>query len=317
MIRQIRFPSFPEPLSAVCCGCGRFGGDYDDERSLALLDCYYAMGGRFLDTANCYGRWTASGRNESERLIGAWLKSRRVTDMVVTSKCCHYAFDAHDVSRVNRACAEADLEESRRTLGLDVIPIYLAHRDDETCDIRVIVDFLADMVRRGRITRFGLSNYRAQRVRAALDYLGADWRDWMVAVSNEWSLHEECLAMDRDGELPKGDGIVATGRALWTLHREADLPLFAFSAASGGFYAKLAEGKREAGAHDRIAAGKLSRIADAHGVSVTVPSVAYLLRSGVPAIPIVAVSGERQMAEFEAIAAWEDNLSALSPFGEG
>ncbi|MCR4905211.1 MAG: aldo/keto reductase [Clostridiales bacterium] len=317
MIRQIRFPSFPEPLSAVCCGCGRFGGDYDDGRSFALLDCYYAMGGRFLDTANCYGRWTASGMNESERCIGAWLRSRQVNDMVVTSKCCHYAFDAHDVSRVNRACAEADLEDSRRTLGLDVIPIYLAHRDDETLDIRVIVDFLADMVRRGRVTRFGLSNYRADRVRKAIDYLGEGWRDWMVAASNEWSLHEECLAMDGGGELPKGDGIVATGRTLWNLHRETGLPLFAFSAASGGFYAKLAEGKREAGAHDRIAAQKLSRIADGHGVSVTAASVAYLLRSGVPAIPIVAVSGESQMAEFEAISAWEDDLSALSPFREG
>ena len=104
---------------------------------------------------------------------------------------------------------------------------------------------------------------------------------------------------------------------MWSSCGTARTRASSFSAASGGFYAKLAEGKREAGAHDRIAAGKLSRIADAHGVSVTVPSVAYLLRSGVPAIPIVAVSGERQMAEFEAIAAWEDDLSALSPFGEG
>lgn len=314
MIRKIRFDSFPEPLSAVCYGCGRLGGDYDDERSFALLDCYYAMGGRFLDTANCYGRWTRSGMNESERCIGAWLKSRQVTDMIVTSKGCHYAFDARDVSRVNRACAEADLEDSRRTLGLDTIPIYLLHRDDPSLDIRVIVDFLADMVKSGRITRFGLSNYRADRVRAAMDYLGADWREWMIAASNEWSLHEECLAADRDGELPKGDGIVATGRALWNLHRERDLPLLAFSAAAGGFYPKLAAGKTEAGPHDREAFGKLTEIARAHGVSEAVPAVAYLLRSGVPAIPIVAVSSERQMEDFERIAAWDEDLSALSPF---
>ncbi len=314
MIRKIRFDSFPEPLSAVCYGCGRLGGDYDDERSFALLDCYYAMGGCFLDTANCYGRWTRSGMNESERCIGAWLKSRQVTDMIVTSKGCHYAFDARDVSRVNRACAEADLEDSRRTLGLDTIPIYLLHRDDPALDIRVIVDFLADMVKSGRITRFGLSNYRADRVRAAMDYLGADWRKWMIAASNEWSLHEECLAADRDGELPKGDGIVATGRALWNLHRERDLPLLAFSAAAGGFYSKLAAGKTEAGPHDREAFGKLTKIARTHGVSEAVPAVAYLLRSGVPAIPIVAVSSERQMEDFERIAAWDEDLSALSPF---
>ncbi|MBO6053021.1 MAG: aldo/keto reductase [Clostridia bacterium] len=317
MIRKIRFESFPEPLSVVCYGCGRLGGDYDDERSFALLDGYYAMGGRFLDTANCYGRWTASGMNESERCIGAWLKSRQVTDMVVTSKCCHYAFGAHDVSRVNRACAEADLEDSRRTLGLDTIPIYLTHRDDPSLDIRVIVDFLADMVKSGRVTRFGLSNYRADRIKAAIDYLGEGWRDWMVAASNEWSLHEECLAMDRGGELPKSDGIVATSRDLWELHRALDLPLFSFSAAAGGFYQKLAAGKSQAGPHDRAAAGELTRIAEEHGCSVTVPSIAYLLHSGVPAIPIVAVSDARQMADFEAISAWEDDLSSLSPFRKG
>ena len=50
---------------------------------------------------------------------------------------------------------------------------------------------------------------------------------------------------------------------------------------------------------------------------MTVPSVAYLLNSGVPAIPIVAVSDGGQMAEFEAISAWEDDLSPLSPFREG
>ena len=317
MIRKIRFDSFPELLSAVCYGCGRLGGDYDDERSFALLDAYYAMGGRFLDTANCYGRWTASGMNESERCIGAWLRSRQVTDMIVTSKCCHYAFDAHDVSRVNRACAEADLEDSRRTLGLDTIPIYLTHRDDPSVDIRVIVDFLADMVKSGRVTRFGLSNYRADRIRAAIDYLGDGWRDWMVAASNEWSLHEECLAMDRGGELPKGDGIVATSRDLWELHRETGLPLFSFSAAAGGFYEKLAAGRAQAGPYDREAALDLARIAEEHGCSVTVPSIAYLLNSGVPAIPIVAVSNASQMADFEAISAWEDDLSALSPFRKG
>ena len=317
MIRKIRFDSFPEPLSAVCYGCGRLGGDYDDERSFALLDAYYAMGGRFLDTANCYGRWTASGMNESERCIGAWLRSRQVTDMVVTSKCCHYAFDAHDVSRVNRACAEADLEDSRRTLGLDTIPIYLTHRDDPSVDIRVIVDFLADMMKSGRVTRFGLSNYRTDRIRAAIDYLGEGWRDWMVAASNEWSLHEECLAMDRGGELPKGDGIVATSRDLWELHRETGLPLFSFSAAAGGFYEKLAAGRVQAGPYDLEAALDLARIAEEHRCSVTVPSIAYLLNSGVPAIPIVAVSDASQMADFEAISAWEDDLSALSPFRKG
>ena len=326
MIRKIRFDSFPEPLSAVCLGCGRLGGDYDEARSFALLDRYYAMGGRFLDTANCYGRWTASGLNESERCIGRWLKQRQVTDMVVTSKCCHYAFDAHDVSRVTRACAMADLEESRRSLGLDTVPIYLTHRDNPSEDIRVIVDFLAEMAASGKITRFGLSNYGVDRVRAALDYLGDGWREVMVGVSNEWSLHEECLAADAGGEIGAPDGMVRTGRELRRLHKEKNLPLFAFSSAAGGYYAKIGTSGdgttltdrrgNPVGTHDAEAFDALNALSDQSGVAPVPLSVAYLLNSGLPAVPIAAVSSAEQMEDFEAISAWDADLSALRLLGK-
>ena len=321
MIRKIKFDSYPEPLSAVCLGCGRLGGDYDEERSFALLDRYYAMGGRFLDTANCYGRWTGSGLNESERCIGRWLKARQVTDMVVTSKCCHYAFDAHDKSRVDRESAMADLEDSRRALGLDTIPIYLTHRDNPSVDIRVIVDFLAEMVRSGKVLRFGLSNYRADRVRGALDYLGDDWRELMVGVSNEWSLHEECLAADAGGELEGHDGMVRTGLALRALHREKNLPLFAFSSTAGGYYAKIQNRLRtgdgvKIGKSDAQVLRKLNALSEKTGAAPVPISLAYLLRAGIPAVPISAVSSEKQMEDFETVSAWEDDLSDLSPLAK-
>lgn len=318
MIRSIRFEGMPFALSAVCLGTGRFGGDYDEARSFALMDRYYAMGGRFFDTANCYGRWTASGLNESERCIGKWLKSRQVTDMVITSKCCHYAFDAHDTSRVNRASAEADLEESRRSLGLDTIPIYLTHRDNPAVDIRVIVDFLWDMVRAGKIARFGFSNYKAERVRAAIEYLGQDWRSVMAGVSNEWSLRAACLTADKGGEREAPDGMVTTGRSLAELHRAEGIPLFAFAAAGGGFYAKLADGRigmEKAGPSDRRALEKLNALSAEHGVSIAALSLAFVLKGGLPAIPIAAVSDERQLSDFEAASAWDGDLSSLDPLG--
>ena len=318
MIPSVLLESFPRPLSAVCLGTSRFGGDIPEERSFEFLDLYYAMGGRFLDTANVYGRWSPGGLNRSELTIGRWLKSRRITDMTVTSKCCHYAPDAHDVSRVSRKCAEEDLEESRRSLGMDEIPIYLTHRDDPGTDIRVIVDFLCDMVRAGKITRFGLSNYKADRVRGALDYLGKDWREVMVGVSNERSLHAECLTADAGGEREAPDGMVTTGKSLLRLHREANLPLLAFAAAGGGFYGKLADGRIPAdrvGPSDREAAGKLAVLCRERDVQPVVPSAAYLLHSGIPCIPIVGVSRREQLDAFEQIGAWEGDLSFLCPLG--
>lgn len=316
MIRKIQFDGLPFALSAVCLGCARFGGDYDEGRSFPLLDRYYAMGGRFLDTANVYGRWSPSGLNESERTVGRWLKSRQITDMVVTSKCCHYAPDAHGVSRVNRTSAMADLEESRRSLGLDTIPIYLTHRDDPDTDIREIVDFLWDMVKEGKVSRFGFSNYKADRIRAALDYLGDDWRGVMIGVSNEWSLHAACLTADAGGEREAPDGMVTTGRSLMTLHAEKRLPLLAFAAAGGGFYSKLADGRilpEKAGPSDRAVMERLKELSAESGVSMAALSLAYVLNAGLPAIPVSAVSSEKQLEDFEAASAWNEDLSALTP----
>lgn len=319
MIRKIQFEGMPFALSAVCLGCARFGGDYDEARSFALLDRYYAMGGRFFDTANVYGRWSKSGLNESELTLGRWLKARQITDAVITSKCCHYAPNAHDVSRVNRASAEADLEESRRSLGLDTIPIYLTHRDNPAVDIREIVDFLWDMVKAGRVARFGFSNYKADRVRAALDYLGPEWPKVMAGVSNEWSLHAACLTADAGGEREAPDGMVTTGRSLEALHREKNLPLLAFAASGGGFYTKLAEGRiplERAGAADRAVMEKLKTMSAERGVSLGALSLAWVLNAGLPAVPISAVSDEKQLEDFEAASSWMEDLSCLSPLCE-
>ena len=236
------------------------------------------------------------------------------------SKCCHYAPDAHDVSRVRRAAAFEDLEDSRRSLGLDVIPLYLTHRDDPALDIREIVDFLCDMVKEGKILRFGLSNYKAERVRAALDYLGKDWREVMAGVSDEWSLHAECLTADAGGEREAPDGMVTTGKSLMRLFREENVPLFAFAAMGGGFFPKLADGwipADKAGPSDREAFEQLSALKAETGISLGAASIAYILNAGLSAVPIAAVSGREQLEEFEAASAWSGDLTCLSPLRNG
>ena len=48
-------------LSGLCLGTASMGSEGLSgaplQKAFAILDTYYAMGGRFLDTANVYGRW--------------------------------------------------------------------------------------------------------------------------------------------------------------------------------------------------------------------------------------------------------------------
>ena len=312
--QKIKLPTFPDPLSPVCLGTARFGGDYDEKRSFELMDQYYDMGGRFLDTANVYGRWSGRMMNESELCIGKWLRERGITDMVITSKCVHYMPDAPKVSRVNRDCAMRDLDESRRSLGMDVIPVYLTHRDNREVDIRVIVDFMAEMVQKGMVTRFGFSNYAADRVAAAIDYMGEDWREMFVGVSNEWSLHLETKVMENGGHMDGRDGLVMTDTALWQLHREKQIPLIPFSSAAHGFYAKVKNEREELSEKEqRVYIGLLEESVN-NGISINGLSVAYLLNAGIPCIPVMAVSSEKQLREFDDIAEFKGDLNWLGSF---
>lgn len=314
-MRTVQLPTYPTPLSAVCLGTARFGGEYDEKKSFGLLEMYYDMGGRFLDTANVYGRWAGRGMNESERTIGKWLRLRKIDDMIITSKCVHFAPEVPSVSRVNREEALRDLDESRRSLGMDTIPIYLTHRDDPTVDVRVIVDFMAEMVEKGYVTRFGFSNYTADRVKTAIEYMGSDWKKLFVGVSNEWSLHEETTAALNGGKTEvTSTGMVQTDLALWKMHRELGVPLIPFSASAHGFYAKVQDDAALVKTEQEIYTYLIEEQGNT-GVSVNTVSVAYILNSGVPAIPVVAVSSEKQLAEFDDIARWDKDLSYMSPFG--
>ena len=61
---------------------------------------------------------------------------------------------------------------------------------------------------------------------------------------------------------------------------------------------------------------KLNALSEKTGAAPVPISLAYLLRAGIPAVPISAVSSEKQMEDFETVSAWEDDLSDLSPLAK-
>ncbi|MGN1345485.1 MAG: aldo/keto reductase [Eubacteriales bacterium] len=311
--------TYPLPLSRICLGTASMGGNgltgEPLERAFVLLDTYYALGGRFLDTANVYGRWGADHTNASEKVIGRWLKERRISDMTVTTKACHYALETPSVSRVDRASLLCDVEESRAALGLDRLHLLLLHRDNEETDIRTIVDFCVPLVDEGKVVRFGFSNFRADRVKAALAYLGADWNRYFAGVSNEWS-----LAMDGVEGYAPGSGMVAADDALRSVQAEYGFPLFPYSSLAHGFFAKL---KRCGAVYDGVwrntdgFTGSRAWLTDRNGIaynrllarsaetgcSVSALSLAYLL-SHPSTIPVLSVSRPEQLEELKELDEW-------------
>ncbi|MBR4961665.1 MAG: aldo/keto reductase [Clostridia bacterium] len=310
---NVNLSTYPQPFSCFCLGTASMGsaglvGEPLD-KAFAILDTYYAMGGRFLDTANVYGRWGVDRTNASEIAIGRWLKERQITDMVVTTKACHYMPDAPKISRVTDTDMERDIEESRRSMGMDRLDICLLHRDNEETDIRTIVDFCIRQVDAGKVLRYGFSNYRTDRVKTAIEYMGEDWQKYFVGVSNEWS-----LAMENAEGYNPPDGMQPVDMDLRQLAAEKGFGIFPFSSAAHGFFAKLQmcgavyengcwsgteefRGRKEwLTAANGEAYNKLLAESRESGESVNTCSIRYLLKQ-TNTIPVMSVSRPEQLAE--------------------
>lgn len=321
-MKTITTRTYPTPLSRVCLGTASMGASgltgEPIESAFAILDAYYALGGRFLDTANVYGRWGVDHTNASEQVIGRWLAERKITDMTITTKACHYDMETPQISRVDRESLLQDVEESRVSLGLDSLHILLLHRDNEAVDIRRIVDFCAPLVDEGKVARFGFSNFHAERVKTAIEYLGADWDRYFVGVSNEWS-----LAMDGAENYTPGSGMIATDAALCALQAEHSFLQLPYTSIAHGFFTKLQQcgavydgswrnveefrgNKNWLTSKNGDMYNRLCAYSAETGISVGMLSLAYLLAQP-NTIPLMSVSRTEQLAELVAVAekSWE------------
>jgi len=324
-MNTISVRTYPKVFSRICLGTAGFGANgltgEPLEQAFAILDAYYAMGGRFLDTANVYGRWGVDRTNASEQVIGRWLRERQISDMTVTTKACHWAPDAPSVSRVTADAMAADVDESRASLGMDKLDILLLHRDNEAADIRAIVDFCVPFVENGTITRFGFSNFRADRVKTAIDYLGAGWDRYFVGVSNEWS-----LAMDGADCYAPGSGMIATDAALRDVQAAYRFPLFPYSSIAHGFFTKLQRcgavydgewrntddfrgNKAWLTAKNGRAYNRLTALSAETDRSLAMLSLGYLLAQP-NTVPVMTVSRTEQLDELNLVAeaAWDAGM---------
>src|SRR5512145_668836 len=148
-MKKVSFGQTGEIVSQYNLGCMLMGSLTDGPTAYKMLDHFMDAGGNFLDTANCYAWWTgktASG-DESETLLGSWMKERRNRDHVfLASKA---GARLKDVNLVRNTMGEINwplvpqsyeflapatirkaIEGSLRRLQTDYIDLYYAHIDD-------------------------------------------------------------------------------------------------------------------------------------------------------------------------------------------
>ncbi len=181
-----------------------------------------------MDTARVYGL------GKSERTLGRWIEqSGRRSDIVLVTKGCHPDFDPDDVfgapwePRLSPESLRADLSESLDRLRTDYIDLYLLHRDDERVPVGSIVKALNEEQERGRISAFGASNWRVERIAEANEYAKSQGLDGFVVSSPSLSLPRP-VRMYYPGTLHAGN-------ATREWHRVSQFPMLAWATLAAGF----------------------------------------------------------------------------------
>jgi aryl-alcohol dehydrogenase-like predicted oxidoreductase len=178
-------------VSRIALGTMSFGFTADEPTSSAIMDAAIDAGINFFDTADVYGGPQtpdmAKGYGIAEEIIGRWLQSSGRRDDIVLATKVYQPMGLGPNDRrlsayhIRRAC-----EASLRRLQTDHIDLYQMHHVDRATPWEEIWQAMEQLVREGKISYVGSSNFAAWDV--ALAQCAASARHF-VGLTSEQSLY--------------------------------------------------------------------------------------------------------------------------------
>jgi len=141
-----------------------FGMTADRAASFAILDRFVERGGGMIDTADVYSAWVPGHKGgESETEMGAWLKASGARDKILIATKVGMMPGGLKPDRIREA-----VKGSLDRLGVDVIDLYFAHKDDPDVPLDEVLGAFGELVDAGTVRAIGASNYSAGRLAEAL-----------------------------------------------------------------------------------------------------------------------------------------------------
>lgn len=288
-------------VSRIALGTATFGLSPREDDVAALVGAARDLGVTFFDTANSYGNqpgydWPGVTRRQdrasSEELLGRALRGAG-DEVVVATKVGEPVGEARPTSEwrglLTRAHVEEQLAVSRTRLGRERIDLYYAHLPDPRTPLEETVSVFSDLVDRGDIGAWGLSNHTGEQtaeVLATAAALGAH-----PPVVHQPRYHLADRAVERD--------------LVPVLHR-AGMGLAAYSPLGMGLLAGRAAAERRWAGHARWggsgfsaaeveAAGRFEAAAASVGLPAAQAAIAWLLDRPAVTTVVVGATSERHL----------------------
>jgi 1-deoxyxylulose-5-phosphate synthase len=184
-------------VSRVILGCGNFGGigsspaffgqGTPEHEAIRILDVAWDLGMTTFDTADAYG----GGR--SEATIGSWLatKGSEVRERLVVATKTFNPMDEGADHGLGRARILRQAESSLRRLGLERLPLYLAHDFDPGTAQEETLAAFEELVRAGTAGAVGASNFTAEQLAEAIEISELEGLTRYEWAQNAFSLLEQ------------------------------------------------------------------------------------------------------------------------------
>lgn len=161
-------------VSAVGLGCMGFihayGAPTEKKEAIRSIRAACDLGYTLFDTAETYG--TAADRHENEKLVGEALKDVRDKVQIVTKFGIRFDETSTAVNKplipdARPETIRSSVEGSLRRLQTDHIDLYFQHRMDPRVEPETVARVMADLIRKGKITHWGISEVTEDYLRRA------------------------------------------------------------------------------------------------------------------------------------------------------
>lgn len=264
-------------VSRICMGCMGFGKaeagmhswTLPEEQSREIMKYGLDRGINFYDTAMGYQGGT------SEEFVGRAMKDfARREDVVLATKFIPRTPAEIEQKVSGQQHIQNMIDGSLKRMGLDYIDLYIYHMWDYNTPIEEIMEGLHNVVQAGKARAIGISNCFAWQIAKANEIAKANGWAQFVSVQGHYNLifreeeremapycRSENIAMSPYSALASG----RLARPLGTTSKRMEEDAFA-----KGKYDQTAQ-------QDAAIIRRVEEIANAHGVSMTEISLAWLL----------------------------------------
>ncbi len=158
-------------VSAVGLGCmglsHAYGPATDRNEAVSLIRQAFEDGYTFFDTAECYtGTYVDGSVSYNEEIVGEALHPVRDKVMIATKFGVHHS--AQGLIMDSRPdTIRASVEGSLKKLRTDHVDLYYQHRIDTTIPAEEVAGVMAELMREGKITHWGISETDEEYLRKA------------------------------------------------------------------------------------------------------------------------------------------------------